>query len=331
MYVRRWPRISASSRTPPTEIRSNFAAERARNGAAEARLADAGRTHEAEDRALDGLGSSPAGSRLGGFPGELSHREVLEDPVLDLLQVVVIGIQDLAGVGHVEVVLGADAPGEVDDPLQIGPDHAVFGRGGRQALEAPELAVGLLLRLLGQLGRVDPLAELVDLGLLLVGLAELVLDRLELLAQVVLALSLLDPRLDLGLNLGAELDHLELAGEDLREPAQAPADVDLLEQLLLLGGRDPQRPGDQMGQRRGVIHVGDRELQLLGQIGNLLDDLGKGALNVSGQRLKLGGGLDLVGERLRCAPPDRAPRPRNRRAGPARSPGRGSGSCRPEP
>ena len=209
-----------------------------------------------------------------------------------------IGVEDLPRVGNVEVVLGRHAPRQLDDPFQVGADYPVLGGCRRQALEAPQLAVGLLSRLLGQLGRLDPLAELIDLGLLLVSLAELLLDRLELLAQVVLALSLLDPRLDLGLDLGAELDHLELAGEDLRQPSQALADIDLLEQLLLLGGRDPQCPGDQMGQRRGVVHVGDRELELLRQIGDLLDDLREGALNVSGQRLELGGGLDLVRERL---------------------------------
>ena len=142
--------------------------------------------------------------------------------------------------------------------------------------------------LLGQSGRLDPLAQLVDLGLLLVLLAELVLDRLQLLAQEVLALALVDLRLDLGLDLGAELDHLELAGEDLREAAQPLGDVDLLEQLLLLLGRDPQGAGDQVGERRRVVDVGDRELELLRQVGDLLDDLGEGALDVAGQRLELG-------------------------------------------
>ena len=169
--------------------------------------------------------------------------------------------------------------------------------GGRRS-RRPSSRSACLRACSGRLGRLDPLAQLVDLGLLLVGLAELLLDRLELLAQVVLALALVDLRLDLGLDLGAELDHLELAGEDLREPAQPPADVDLLEQLLLLGGRDPQRPGDQVGERRGVVDVGDRELELLRQIGDLLDDLGEGALDVAGQRLELGGGLDDVRERL---------------------------------
>ena len=45
-------------------------------------------------------------------------------------------------------------------------------------------------------------------------------------------------------------DDLELAGEDLREPAQPLGDVDLLEQLLLLLGRDAQRAGDQVARAR---------------------------------------------------------------------------------
>ena len=45
--------------------------------------------------------------------------------------------------------------------------------------------------------RVDLPAELVDLGLLVVALAELLLDRLELLAKEVLALALVDLRGDL--------------------------------------------------------------------------------------------------------------------------------------
>ena len=154
------------------------------------------------------------------------------------------------------------------------------------------------VRVLGQAGRLDPLAQLVDLGLLLVALAQLLLDRLELLAEEVLALALVDLRLDLRLDLGAELDDLELAGEDLGEPAQPAGDVDRLEQLLLLLGRDAQGAGDQVREGGGVVEVGDGELELLGQIGDRLDDLGEGALDVAGQRLELGGGLEHVRHRL---------------------------------
>ena len=137
--------------------------------------------------------------------------------------------------------------------------------------------------------------------------------------------------LHLRLDLGAELDDLELAGEDLGEAAQPGGDVDLLEQLLLLLGRDPQGAGDQVAERGGVVDVGDRHLQLLGQVGDLLDDLREGALDVAGQRLELGALLDHRRAARRSAPPGRAPRRRRGRAAPAGSPGRGCAACRRGP
>ena len=42
---------------------------------------------------------------------QLAHREVLDDPVLHVLQSGVVLVEDAAGIGDVEVVLGADVPG----------------------------------------------------------------------------------------------------------------------------------------------------------------------------------------------------------------------------
>ena len=56
----------------------------------------------------------------------------------------------------------------------------------------------------------DLLAQLVDLGLLRVVLAQLALDRLELLAQDVLALGLVHLGLDLGLDPALQLEDLDL-------------------------------------------------------------------------------------------------------------------------
>jgi hypothetical protein len=56
----------------------------------------------------------------------------------------------------------------------------------------------------------DLLAQLAALALLVVALAQLLLDRLHLLAQVVLALVLLQLGLDLALDLVADLEHFEV-------------------------------------------------------------------------------------------------------------------------
>ena len=174
----------------------------------------------------------------------------------------------------------------------------MLGRLRRQPLEAPELALGLLPRVLGQVRLLELLAQLLRLGLRLVDLAELLLDRLELLAQEVLALALLHLRLDLRLDPRADLDELELAREDLGQQAEPPGDVHLLEQLLLLLGPDPQRARDHVRQLRGIVEVRDRDLELLRQVGNLLDDPREGGLHVPVQRLELGRRHDLVGRLL---------------------------------
>jgi hypothetical protein len=59
-----------------------LAAEGASDRAAEARLPDPGRSDEAEDRARR-------------FGVQLADGQVLEDPVLDLLEVVVVLVEDL--------------------------------------------------------------------------------------------------------------------------------------------------------------------------------------------------------------------------------------------
>ena len=157
---------------------------------------------------------------------------------------------------HVEVVLGRLGPGQRDDPLEVGADHAVLGGRRRQALE-PRTA------------RARP-AWRTSSG----RCASSICWRSSLISAWVsssspsscwIALScsrrkysrwrLVHLGLDLGLDLRAELHHLELAREHRRELSQPLGHVALLEQLLLLLGLDPQRAGDHVrraprGRRR---------------------------------------------------------------------------------
>ena len=91
MYVRRWPRISDSSRTPPTEMRTN--------------LRPSARAIDWPSDVLPTPGG-PTKQRIG--PAEvvleLRDGEVLDDPLLHLLEVVVVVVEDLARVVEVEVV-----------------------------------------------------------------------------------------------------------------------------------------------------------------------------------------------------------------------------------
>ncbi len=128
--------------------------------------------------------------------------------------------------------------------------------------------------------------QLVDLGLGLVRLAQLVLDGLELLAQEVLALALVHLRLDLVLDLGAQLQDLQLAVHEGGEAAKPLGYLHLLQQLLLVLGLEAHGGGDEVAEGRGVVDVGRRHLELVGQVGHQLDDLGVYGDEVALQRLE---------------------------------------------
>ena len=161
---------------------------------------------------------------------------------------------------------------------------------GRQPLEPAELALGgLARRPPGSSSSASSRSRSsFDLRLLGVALAELLLDRLQLLAQEVLALALLHLRLHLRLDLRAELEHLELAVEDRRDLAQPLLDVDRLEELLPLLGLDrAQRRRDEVRERARVVDVRRGELELLRQVRREPDDAREEALDVPRQRLDL--------------------------------------------
>ena len=123
MYVRRWPRISASSRTPPRLIRTNLRLGRPGDRLAERRLADAGRPDEAQDRRLQPVDA-------------LLHREVLDDALLDLLEAVVIGVEHLDGVGEVLADLALLAPRQAEQRVDVVAHDRRFGRHRRHHLAA---------------------------------------------------------------------------------------------------------------------------------------------------------------------------------------------------
>ena len=166
---------------------------------------------------------------------ELADGEVLDDALLDVLEAGVVGVEHLAGVHRVEPLLRALAPRHGQQPVEVRPDHRRLAARVAHPLEPPELALGLLAHVVGHLGLGDLLAVLLDDRRLV--LAELLADRVELLAEEVLALLLLRAGLDV---LADALAHLQL-GQPLALEAErqleALDDVDRLEQLDLLRRR----------------------------------------------------------------------------------------------
>ena len=123
---------------------------------------------------------------------------------------------------------------------------------------------------LGELGLLDALLELGQLVAAVLGFAQLLLDRLHLLVEVVLALGLLHLALDARADALFHLQDADLSfheGEHLLKPRRNRRD---LEQLLLVGYLQGQMRGNGIRQLRGILDLVDRN-QHLGR--NLLVEL----------------------------------------------------------
>ena len=266
-----------------------LATHRPRDALAERRLADAGRADEGEDRAADRVRQGP-------------DREVLEDPLLDLLEAVVVLVEDLCGALDVELVVGRDVPGQADEPVHVRPDDADLGRGGRDPAHPVDFLERPGLDLLRHAGGLDLVAQFGDLGLLRVVLAELALDGLELLSEDVLPLGLVHLGLDLALDLPLELEDLDLACQEVADELEALGHVDRLEQLLALLGRHVGAVGDHVGQQPGLGDVASGDGGLgrdRRAVGDVLLDLG---LDGPHQGLDLDTGLAGLGDLLDDGP-----------------------------
>ena len=101
MYVRRWPRISASSRTPPSDMRTNSRpVARAIDSPIEVLPVPGGPIRVRIAPALRSI-STPRSC------AQLAHGDVLGDAVLDVLEAGVVGVEHLARVDRVEHLVGA--------------------------------------------------------------------------------------------------------------------------------------------------------------------------------------------------------------------------------
>src|SRR2546422_985701 len=189
------------------------APQRLRDALPERGLAHAGRTHETQN----------AAARRG---VEGADRQILEDPLLDGLQVVVVAVEDVARGLQVEPVLRRAAPGQRRDHLEVRAGHMVLGRLRRHLAQALELPVDDLLRLVVQAGGLEPAGELGQLVLSLF-LAQLLADHPQLLAQHVLPLILIEARAHLLL----ELQVLEV-GSQIQEKVRTRLDQNQREYVL---------------------------------------------------------------------------------------------------
>ena len=261
-----------------------LAAGGARDRLADRGLAGPGRADQRQDR-----------SRAAALVGEAAllaqpaDRDVLGDPVLDVLEAGVVGVEHLAGVDGVESLLGALAPRHADQPIEVGADHRRLAARLAHPLEPAELALGLLADCVRHLRLLDLLRVLLDdRGVVL---AELLADRLHLLAQQVLALLLLGAGLDVVADPAADLELGQPLALELERELEPLGDVDRLEQALLVGERDVRAVARCVGERAGVgdgAQEGRDPPVVAAQLEDLLDDRAVLALELA--RALAGGG-----------------------------------------
>ena len=186
-------------------------------------LAGAGRADQGQDRA------GPLVLGDAALLAQLAHCEVLDDPLLHVLEPRVVGVEDLARELRVEPLVGRRAPRHREQPVEVRADHRRLAGGVAHPLQPAELALSLLAHLVGHVGFFDLRAVLVDdRGLVL---SELLADRVELLAQEVLALLGLRAGLHVLADATADLQLGEPVALERQRQLEALDDVDGLEEL----------------------------------------------------------------------------------------------------
>ncbi|MNZ33443.1 hypothetical protein D3C78_507890 [compost metagenome] len=193
----------------------------ASDGLGQGSLADAGRADQAEHRALDLL-------------HPLLHGEVFEDALLHLLQPVVIGVEDVLGLGQVQANLAFGLPRHIDQPIDVGTHHGRFGGHRRHLLELVQFGIGLGQGFLGQSGVVDTLLQLLDFVVALVDITQFLLNGLHLLIQIVLTLAALHLLLDAAADALLDLQQVDFGIQQRQDVLDALGKLGQLEDFLLL-------------------------------------------------------------------------------------------------
>ena len=148
----------------------------------------------------------------GKLRGHLLHRQNLQNPLLHLLQAEVVVIQNLPGGLNVHPFLGGLVPGELQDGVQIVPEHGPLGGTEGLLLQAGHILQELFLRVLGQTKGLD-FAPVGGGVLVLPFLTQLLPDDLHLLPEVILPLAPVNLPTGLLLHLRLQAQHLQLPAE----------------------------------------------------------------------------------------------------------------------
>ena len=229
----------------------------------ERRFTHAGRSDKAQDGSF-------------GVLHQAAHREEFENAFFDLLQAVMIGFQHLLRVVEVANLLGFFLPRHSQQPIQIIARHGGFGRHGRHVFQPPQLRDGLLVGVLGHARGVDLALQLVELALF--AAPQFLLNRLDLLVEVILFLRLFHLALHAALDGAVDIELLDLDVQHFRHARQPVHRIEDFEQLLLFFDGQLQIRAHRVGQFARLVHADGRDhglvVQVLAQLDVLLEQAG---------------------------------------------------------
>ena len=127
------------------------AAQRPGHRFTQRRLADARGTGQHHD----GAGSAATDDLQATLTAPGTHCKVFDDAVLDVVESVMVGVQDLSGGLQIRRVLGGDVPRQLEHGVQPGPDPAALGALLAGAFQLAHFAQRSLADLLRQIGGFD--------------------------------------------------------------------------------------------------------------------------------------------------------------------------------
>ena len=158
-----------------------------------------------------------------------------------------VPIQHLAGGLHIDALLGALAPGQLQHIVQIIAQHCGLSGTVGLLFQTAQLLVQLIRHLLGQLGLSNALAVFGDLAVSLAVLPQLLLEDLQLLPQHIVPLTAGEMVPHLVLHLMFQLQDLYFPAEVVTQLFQTADRAQLLQNGLLVPGAHGQILGDVVG------------------------------------------------------------------------------------
>ena len=221
-----------------------LSASRPGDGTSEGCLPNPRRPHETKNRSLELL-------------NQLVNCEILQNALFGLLQPIMIIIENFLRLREVQIFGGAFIPRKIQAPIHIIANNRSLSAHGGHELKLLQLLLNLGPRFVGEVFLLEALFKLHHLGLVLVPLPQLFLNRPHLLVEVIFLLGTLHLLLNARPNFSFDREDFNLRLHQLIEPLKALARVGHLKHLLLIGMLDGQMSHDGIGQPAQVCDLPD--------------------------------------------------------------------------